>query len=913
MSEVNGVYLLSPEMSTSARQQFFGGESGGKDDAAFAELIREEVARILSSLILAKAPSLSRFLSYLVERALEGHSPNEYSIGVDVFRRGDSFDPKTDTIVRVQARRLRSKIEKYYASEGQADPVVIALPKGQYAAVFRTMSATMPALVHDFPQSVAPGKEWLRHRSGLPPCPPLPVACTSFVGRENEITDVKQLLVAPEVRLLTLTGAGGCGKTRLALQALSGIDDEFPGGVYMVGMGALTDPASVAPTIAHVVGLRHTAGMPLAEALQRYLEMVVYAPTLLFLDNFEQVLTAAPLLVALLANCRLLKVLVTSRAVLHVTGEHEYSVPPLQTPDPNQVVPFDVLSGNPAVALFHQRAAAVDATFDLREENMRAVAAICARLDGLPLAIELAAARVKVLPPAAMLARIASSLDLLTSGPRDLPVRQQTLRTTIDWSHTLLNTGEQKLFRRLAVLPGGCTLESAEAVCNTRRDLAVTVLDGISSLVDRNLLYRRGHESNEVRFMMLHTIRDYALEKLAASGEEPFTRRAHAAYGIVLAEQGAAQMTEEDRTNWLPIWQAEYANLRESLDWLIETGQELWALRLATALFAYWQRREYIVEGRERLEKVLNLGTANPSTGERARAAWYAAIFADQQGDFTTAARLHEQSLEIYRQLGDQKGAAAQLGYIGVELKRVGDVAAARPYYEQSLAACRHLEDPSAIAGALSNYAEFVTAEGEHALARGLLQEALSIFRKLNDGSGIGWSLNHLGDVAFDERSFTEASRFYHDAYEVFHRVGDRWGMARSHADLGRLASEQNDQRAACSFFEQALGGFVDLGHMRGVAIVLEGLARVAVRQADIDRALTLCAAAEGIRQRVGAPRRPTEQATIDHDLKPAWRRKNPAIASAIWAEGLRMQIDEAIQYALTPKPSHRVTPARHS
>jgi hypothetical protein len=261
-------------MSTSARQQFFGGESG-KDDAAFAELIREELARILSSPILAKAPSLSRFLSYLVEQTLEGHPPNEYSIGVDVFRRGDSFDPKTDTIVRVQARRLRSKIEKYYASEGQADPVIIALPKGQYAAVFRTMPAPMPTLVHDFPQSAAPGAEWLRRRSGLPPCPPLPLACTSFLGREKEITDVKQLLVAPEVRLLTLTGAGGGGKTRLALQAVTGIDDEFPGGIYMVGMGELTDPASVAPTIAHVVGLRHTAGMPLVEALQHYHEMVV--------------------------------------------------------------------------------------------------------------------------------------------------------------------------------------------------------------------------------------------------------------------------------------------------------------------------------------------------------------------------------------------------------------------------------------------------------------------------------------------------------------------------------------------------------------------------------------------------------------------------------------------------------------
>jgi tetratricopeptide (TPR) repeat protein len=215
------------------------------------------------------------------------------------------------------------------------------------------------------------------------------------------------------------------------------------------------------------------------------------------------------------------------------------------------------------------------------------------------------------------------------------------------------------------------------------------------------------------------------------------------------------------------------------------------------------------------------------------------------------------------------------------------------------------LEDPAAIAGALSNYAEFVTSQGEYGLARYLLEEALSLFRKLKDGSGIGWSLNHLGDVAFGELSFAEASRFYHEAYDAFHSVGDRWGMARSHADLGRLASDQNDQRAAYSFFDQALRGFADLGHTRGVAIVLEGLARVAVREGDIDRALTLCSAAEGIRQRMGAPRRPTEQAAIDHDLNPGWRQKDPAIASAIWEEGLRMQVDDAIRYALTRQPRH--------
>jgi predicted ATPase len=864
-------------------------------DVAFAESVREQLARVLRSELFTKSPSLCRFLSYLVEHALEGSpSPlNEYSLGVDVFRRGTSFDPKTDTIVRVQARCLRSKIARYYAFEGQSDPVVITLPKGQYAAVFCSPPADLQL-------------------SALPPSHPLPVACTSFVGREQEIADVKQLLGGQDVRLLTLTGAGGSGKTRLALQTLAHMSDQFPGGIYMVGLGALSDPASVASSIAHAIGFRYTGGLPLADELQRYLSVAAHAPLLLFLDNFEHLLPAAPLLVGLLANCRLLKVLVTSRALLHLTGEYEYSVAPLQTPDPDQLLSLDVLSGNPAVALFRQRAEAVDTAFNLREDNVHAVAAICARLDGLPLAIELAAARVKVLPPAAMLARLGSTLDLLTCAPRDLPARQQTLRTTIDWSHSLLSTAEQTLFCRLAVFPAGCTLESAEAVCNTRRDLNVSVLDGISSLVDRNLLYRSARESDEVRFLMLQTIREYALEKLTASGEQQFTRRAHAAYAIVLAEQGAAQMTEEDRTNWLPLWDAEYGNLRDALDWLIETGQDLWALRLAAALFAYWQRREFLLEGRDCLEKVLNLGTANPPTSERARVAWYASIFADQQGDFTAAVRLNKQSLEIYEQLGDRKGVAAQLGYVAVQMTRTGNAAAARSYYVRSLAACRQLGDPAAIACALSNYAEFIVVEGEHALARSLLEESLSIFQNLEKGSGIAWCLNHLGDVAFEEGNFADARRLYQDAYQVFYSVPDRWGMARSFADLGRLALEQDEEENAGSLFEQALTAFVDLGHTRGVAIVLEGLARVSLRVGDVDRAITLCAAAEAIRQRIRASRRPAEQATFDLALKSAWRRKDHATADAIWAKGLRMRPDEAIRYALDRKPPHRLISLRN-
>ena len=502
-----------------------------------------------------------------------------------------------------------------------------------------------------------------------------------------------------------------------------------------------------------------------------------------------------------------------------------------------------------------------------------------------------------------MLARLGKSLDVLTSGHRDLPFRQQTLRSTIDWSHSLLRASEQTLFRRLAVFAGGCTLESAEAVCNTRRDLDIGVLDGISSLLNKNLLERKEQDSQESRFTMLQTIREYAFERLKASGDEEFTRRAHAAYCVVLAEEGAAQTAEEGRANWLAVWDAEHDNLRDALDWLIGAESGQWALRLGTALFAFWERREHIAEGRERLEAVLNMKSAASPTGERARGAWYAAIFADQQGDFRRAIRLQHESLHIYRELGDRRGIAVQLGYVGHALRQAGKVAEARPFFEQSVAAFRQVGDGTALARALSNFAEFVIARGEYALGRSLLEEALSIFRELGNASGVGWSLNHLGDISFEENDFAEASRLYHAGYDVFQGLGEQWGIARSLTDLGHLASEQNDLEGARALLKRALRTFAGLGHTRGVARVLEELACVAVREQDLEHALTLCAAAEGLRQRMGTAKRQAEQARLDHIIEPAWRDIDQSTSSAIWAQGLRMPLEQAIQYALNGLP----------
>ena len=369
----------------------------------------------------------------------------------------------------------------------------------------------------------------------------IPVQRTRFVGREKEVAAAKELLLRQDVRLVTVTGPGGIGKTRLAVEVASGLVERFPGGIHFVPLSPLSDPGLITSVIVQTLGIGEAGSQSPLEILKKNLQDSLRAPMLLLLDNFEHLIQAAPTVAELLAMGPNLKILVTSRAALHVYGEHEFPVPPLALPDSRSMPPVEVLSQYPAVALFVQRAVAAKPDFELSGENARAVTEICARLDGLPLAIELAAARVKVLSPSSMLTRLASRLQLLTGGARDLPTRQQTLRGAIDWSYDLLNAAEQKLFRRLSVFVGGCNLEGVEAVCDTKSDLDLDLLDGMASMVDKSLAQQAEQANGESRFVMLETIREYALEKLEASGEEALTKRAHAAYCLVLAEEEATE------------------------------------------------------------------------------------------------------------------------------------------------------------------------------------------------------------------------------------------------------------------------------------------------------------------------------------------------------------------------------------
>ena len=429
--------------------------------------------------------------------------------------------------------------------------------------------------------------------------------------------------------------------------------DGFTGGVCFVSLAAVSSNESMTRAIAQAIGLREMPCQSSQESLKDYVSGLTQ-PALLLLDNFEHLLSAGSDVAELLTLNPNLKVLVTSQALLHIYGEHELPVPVLAAPDLRSVPHApEALSRFAAVALFVERAKAAKQDFALNKENASAVAAICRRLDGLPLAIELAASRVKLLSPTAMLTRLESSLNLLTGGARDLPVRQQTLRGTVNWSYSLLNAAEQSLFRRLSVFTGGCTLEAVEAVCDTKGDLGIDVLDGMSSMIDKSLIQQLEQPGAEPRFLMLSTIREYALERLLESGEESATRRAHAAYYIVLAEECGEELSTHPE--WLERFDLEHQNFRDALQFLIRTADADWGMRLGAALFHFWETREHFAEGRALLEKLLHLpGAVQPKM--RARLWFYAGVLAGSQGDFDSAQKLQKESLKACRDLHDHPG-----------------------------------------------------------------------------------------------------------------------------------------------------------------------------------------------------------------------------------------------------------------
>jgi predicted ATPase/class 3 adenylate cyclase len=576
----------------------------------------------------------------------------------------------------------------------------------------------------------------------------LPAQPAPLIGREHEVATLGQLLRREDVHLVTLTGPGGTGKTRLALQTASELRDVFVDGICLVSLAPINDPMLVMPTIAQAFGIQDGMGQPISARLE---EVLLRKRVLLLLDNFEQVIGAASQVADLLTSCPQLKLLVTSREVLHVRAEHEFAVPPLALPDLAHLPGLAALANVPSVALFLQRAQAVRPEFQLTSTNARAVAEICVRLDGLPLAVELAAARMKLLSPQVLLARLSRRLAILTSGARDVPTRQQTLRNTIEWSYQLLSFEEQRLFRWLSVFVSGCTLQAAEAVCDVPEDGSGQVLDGVASLIDKSLLQRveqTEEENEEPRFQMLETIREYGLEVLTANGEGELAKQAHANYFLSLAEEAEPALKGPLLVAWLERLEQEHANLRAAMQWAVESGRTEMALRFGIALERFWVVRGHRNEGLVYLERALE-GSAGVAADVRAKALLAAARLAFNQSNYDQGEVLAQESLALFRGLGDKRGIALTLNRLGVAAWRRGDFRSARLLLEEDLTLFRELGDRDRVAWSLFMHGLLDNKQGEYARASSRFEESLALFRELGNKRGIAASLTQLAGTFF--------------------------------------------------------------------------------------------------------------------------------------------------------------------
>jgi predicted ATPase/serine/threonine protein kinase len=736
----------------------------------------------------------------------------------------------------------------------------------------------------------------LSGRIGPPPEHNLPPQHTLFIGRAAELAAVKGLLLDPGVRLMTLTGPGGTGKTRLAMQVAADLALFFEGGVSFVNLAPLTDPGLVASAVARAVGVRETADQPLMTTLCEHLRS--RGRTLLLMDNFEQVSDAAAIVRELLDVCPELTALVTSRLVLHIYGEREFPVPPLPLPDAQAASSPATLMECPSIALFVQRAVAVRPDFSLTSRNAEMVVEICRRLDGLPLAIELAGARVKILPPAELLARIERRLELLTGGARDRPERQQTLRRAIKWSYDLLSPAEQRLFRRLSVFAGGCTLEAAEAVCDTCEDLGVDILDGITSLVDNSLLVQRVADDAVPRFVMLETFREYAREALRESGDAAGTQRAHAAYLLVLAEEVPLESMPPDREPWLRSCDAEHDNFRAAINHLVVTGEVEWALRMGAALFRFWEQRDHFTEGCETLKRILTMPGAQVPTRLRARALYGASVLNDIQGDVDSAERFSHEACRIYRQFGDTHGVAATMVAMAWQAQRQGRLAEATSLHAETVALWQELGDSTLVELARSNMANAAKEERNFDLARGLLQDVLGSSHARGDLRGVASTLNNLGDLAAAESDYDGAREFHQQSLATFRQLDDRWGVARVLTDLAHVDLQARDYAAADRSLAEALGALDAIDHKRGVARQLELLAYCAGLQSRDGEAVRLASAAAAIRLRLGAPAKRLEHEKVNDTLARARTRIGADAYNEAWREGRTTSLERILGMA---------------
>ena len=734
----------------------------------------------------------------------------------------------------------------------------------------------------------------------------LPTALSSFIGREREIGEVRRLLGSH--RLVTLTGPGGCGKTRLALKVGHEQKAEFEHGVWLVELASIQDPTFVLPTIASSLNIQEQSGQSLLDVLADTLST---RSMLLVMDNCEHLVSAcAQVIEAILQKCSALKVLATSREVLGVTGEVAWPVPPLSLPtqqpwtDPasaqHALGPYEE---SESVQLFIARATENFPEFKLTAENGALVAEICRQLDGMPLAIELAAARVRSLSLQQIAQRLDDRFGLLTSGSRNAPPRQQTLESTLDWSYALLSRPEQKVLQRLSVFAGGAMLEAAEAICTGAGIESAEVLDVLAHLIDKSLVTVDKPEGGQTRYHLLETIRQYAFKKLEESGEVIESKDRHLKYFIELAEQAEPHLIGPNQLEWLEYYEAEHDNLRAALEWChADQSRAEPGLRLGLACARFWRVRGYLSEGRAHLSAALAQTREQEKTEMRAQALLWVASIAYLQSDYPTTRLLGEESLALWRELNltDKANLAYTLDLLGELATEEGDYNSAPVLFEEALDIFRNLEDARGVGDILLQLGWAYMRMGEYDKVAAHMEEALSLFREIGHMSLLGFTLAGLGELAIRQGNYERATKFLEESLALRRQHGHKWGVAASLGSLGWLALRQRGYERMKSYLRESLTIRTEIGDKGGIAWCLEKLAEAKTEQTQFQAAAKIFGFAEGLRAPVGSVIDPADLPDYNRILSDLRSVLGSDIFATLWAEGKSMKLEEVVGCALS-------------